>query len=311
MNKIQESVHYDFEKLKENKQFFDEFYENNYKLVYRICLSILKNEDNSEDVAQNVFEKIYKLDNEKLPKEFEASWLYKVVKNEALQFIRKTRYSLPIDENIEEISNDNEINNIEDRQSYDKMVKKLNKKQEQVINLKVLADFTFREIGEILAMPTATVQWYYYRSITSLKVAVSNFAMFIIAFVIGLKVKFNVDDNNKETENYQSNCEQATTDKELESKTENPTYIENVENIEKNKKLEENDITNIISGEVSSCEDTQYSEISETSFVKSITSYKGIIGISFIFLTISIIFIIFFKKNQQKLKLKHLKSESK
>ena len=70
MENIKETVHIDFVKLKENKsEYFEKFYSNNYKLVYRICFSILKNAENSEDVSQIVFEKILKMREDQYPSE--------------------------------------------------------------------------------------------------------------------------------------------------------------------------------------------------------------------------------------------------
>lgn len=49
-------------------------------MIYGIAFSILKNKEDSEDVVQIVFSKLYVLDKEKLPKEKEATWLYSVTK---------------------------------------------------------------------------------------------------------------------------------------------------------------------------------------------------------------------------------------
>ena len=92
MDNIKQVVHEDFVNLiKDKNSYFEEFYKHNYKLVYRICFSILKNTENSEDMAQTVFEKILKMEKDKYPTQYEASWLYTVAKNECLPLIRKTK----------------------------------------------------------------------------------------------------------------------------------------------------------------------------------------------------------------------------
>ena len=59
-----------FEKLKtRRKEAIEELYNNYNKTVYGIAFSILKNKEDSEDVVQIVFSKLYVLDKEKLPKE--------------------------------------------------------------------------------------------------------------------------------------------------------------------------------------------------------------------------------------------------
>ena len=206
MKNIKESVHDDFEKLKLNKkQYFDEFYKNNYNLVYRICFSILKNEENSEDIAQTVFEKILKMKEEQFPREHESSWLYTVSKNEALQLIRKTKYTEPDDEFDNIQSDSNEIDSVVDDENYEKIVKNLNKKQEQIVSLKIISDFTFKEIGQIMSMPTATVQWHYYSSLKYLKVVLSNFALFMVTLMIGLRAMWESEKNELKENNNSEN----------------------------------------------------------------------------------------------------------
>ena len=44
---------------------------------------------------------------------------------------------------------DNKINEIIDRNTYNKMIDGLEKKEKEIVSLKVLTNFTFKEIGEI------------------------------------------------------------------------------------------------------------------------------------------------------------------
>ncbi len=63
---------------------FNKLYEKYNKLVYRISFSILKNKENSEDITQTVFTKIWNMNTNNLPTNSEASWLYTITKNETL-----------------------------------------------------------------------------------------------------------------------------------------------------------------------------------------------------------------------------------
>lgn len=296
MEKIKENIHNDFENLKQNKeQYFNEFYNNNYNLVYRISFSILKDKENSEDVTQNVFEKIYKLPNDKLADNFESTWLYTVTKNESLQYIRKNKFNIPLDENIDVIKSDNnEIDDIAENEDYKKMVKKLNKKEEQIISLKVLSEFTFKEIGEILSMPTATVQWYYYKSIKSLKIAISNFAMFIIALVTGLKVGLKNDEKSS------TNMDSATVNEEFQKDSSSSDQKSGISSI-----TESTSKPNISSVQNSHIVDEVNESVSVDSMAESSVSNincisVGLLSLAGLFLLISIIFSIIFIKHQQK-----------
>ena len=66
----EKELHELFIKMKntiEKEEAFNTLYKNYHKLVYGIAFSILKNKDDSEDVSQTVFSKIYKLSKSKLP----------------------------------------------------------------------------------------------------------------------------------------------------------------------------------------------------------------------------------------------------
>lgn len=298
MEKIKENVHNEFKKLKLDKEkYFNEFYNNNYNLVYRISFSILKDKESSEDVTQNVFEKIYKLSNEKLAETCESTWLYTVTKNEALQYIRKNKSNISLDENIDLLKKDNnEIEDIIGNEDYKKIVKKLDKKQEQIISLKVLSEFTFKEIGEILSMPTATVQWYYYKSIKSLKIAISNLTMFIITLLAGLKIEIKDDENYKSTTELNSDNSNKDIQEELDT-----SEIQTEDIYESESPWSEN-LTNITNEVIQpSATDNKVSKLSNNISV-------GLFTLAGVFLLISIIFSITFIKHQQKVKKNNLKS---
>lgn len=295
MEKIAETVHKDFENLKLNKElYFKDFYKNNYNLIYGICYSILKEKENSEDITQNVFEKIYKLPTDKMPTEYESSWLYSVSKNESLQYIRKNKFSCS-DENLSNLkSNKNEIDDVIENENYNKLVKKLDKKQEQIISLKVISGFTFKEIGQILSMPTATVQWYYYKSIKSLKLAISNLAMFIISFIVGINLKLRKKDyiNYEKTDNYEDDYKNINANDESYTDSSSTIQSDNMSS-KFNNKYNDINITDSAFGEVNELSVKDFATNQEI-------QYKVIFGVATIFLVLSIIFAIIFANHQQK-----------
>ena len=163
--------------------------------------------------------------------------------------------------------------------------------------MKVLSEFTFKEIGEILSMPTATVQWYYYKSIKSLKIAISNLAMFIIAVIAGWKI----NDKN-ETGIHSDNVykkEQVNLGKEnieSESISASESNSESVTSSSKNSQIF-NDVTESVGT------DSQFDISSSNTNAISL----GIFSLAGIFLIISIIFSIIFIKHQQNDKRKSSK----
>ena len=147
-------LHQIFTNLRNNKEkSFNELYEKYNKLIYAIAFAMLKNKENSEDIVQIVFTKIYGLDAEKLPTSNEASWLYTLTKNEALNYIRKQKNEV----NLEEIENipyaDNELEKIIDKDAYNRIIKKLSPQEQEIVNLKILGDMKFKDISKLLNMP--------------------------------------------------------------------------------------------------------------------------------------------------------------
>ncbi len=275
-----------FEKLKtRRKEAIEELYNNYNKTVYGIAFSILKNKEDSEDVVQIVFSKLYVLDKEKLPKEKEATWLYSVTKNESLAILKKKYDNIDLEDiyNLEDY--DNEIDKSIDKNSYNKLIDKLDKKEQEIVSLKVLANLTFSEIAEILGESTSTIKWRYYKAVYTLKLLLSNLSMFIITVTLGI---LGVKNQNKSAD-YLEDEVQITNDIMGENLEENGDKEiakdeENNENV-----IEEDETENSFENTIVQEETIQYN-----------TNYFsiGMISISAVFLILTITFSIFLAKHQ-------------
>ncbi len=185
--KNQEEIKVIFKELiKGNKKAVEDLYRKYYKMIYGVVFSILKNKEDSEDIVQIVFSKLYEIDKDKLPKNKEATWLYTVTKNETLMFLRKKKHHYDI-ETIYNIENDNnEIDKIIDKESYNQLISKLNNKEKEIISLKIIANLSFEQISILLGEPIGTIKWRYYKAIHILKIILSNLGMSIITFILGI-----------------------------------------------------------------------------------------------------------------------------
>ena len=186
MGKInKKELHQIFGELRNKDQnAYNNLYEKYYNLVYGITYSILKNKEDSEDISHEIFTKIYKLDVDKLPTNNEASWLFTVSKNECFAFFRKTKPNLSIDEIYEIPSSSNELENVIDSEYYNKIIDRLKEDEKQIVSLKILSNFTFKKISQVMNVPIGTVQWKYYNAINSLRISVGSLVGAITAFVI-------------------------------------------------------------------------------------------------------------------------------
>ena len=262
-----------------NNIAFEKLYKNYKNLVYKIAYSILKNSYDSDDIVQIVFEKIYSIDKDKLPTRNESSWLYSVTKNETINYLNKKKNHIELEEIYEIEDNNNEINELINKDSYNRLIGKLN---EEIISLKILSNLSFKEIAKLLNKPTGTIKWIYYKSINTLKLLLSNLAMFIISFISScfamknrkkLSPKLNVDESNQTKEEIK---DEITEDKEL---------------LQDNKK---STITNDKSSQM------QESVIEEVPNISNNYLSISLIGVSTIFFILTIIFSIIFTKHQLK-----------
>ncbi len=191
-----------FLKIKDDKELgFQELYTKYNKLVYAIAFSILRNKEDSLDVTQSIFAKIYKLEKNKLPNKKEASWLYTVTKNEAITYLRKKKNNVLIEDLYELEDDNNEINKLIDRISYNNLIKKLNNKEKEILSLKILSNLSFKEISKLTDEPVGTVKWRYYKSLSSLKIVLGNFIISITTLVIALRIRLYRTKNEEKVEN--------------------------------------------------------------------------------------------------------------
>lgn len=285
-----------------NKIAYEKLYNRYNKLVYGIAFSILKNKEDSEDVVQTVFSKLYVLEKDKLPTDKIGTWLYTVTKNEALLLLRKNNNDVNLDIIYDLEDENNEIDRFINKDSYNRLINGLNQKEQEIVSLKILSNFTFKEIGELLGESVSTIKWRYYKSIYSLRIMLSNLGMFIITFVLGIATlknqkksapidKTDQDTNNTQITNGTENKEnQSTNNTQTKSDTE---HKEN-EEFRKNEIVQDNESTNNVENVI----------IEDTNIHTSNYLSMGIFSVSTIFLIFTITFSIFFTKYQLKAKKK-------
>lgn len=310
----------------ENEKGLEELYSKYHKMVYGIAFSIVKNKEDAEDIMQIVFTKIQELDKTKLPSDKEMTWLYTLTKNEALNYLKKKKGGFSLDTIYEIENKNNEIDEKIDHIEFNRLISKLNKKEQEIISLKIVSNFSFQEISELLNEPVGTVKWRYYKSLRSIKRMLGSFAMFVITFTIGMKAiltnlktgeeeqgtmqsEEDVNDVRQEVENTSRQDSDSMNGGELQEEEqhkemqdiiqeENTTREEDTNKAEENRIEQNITIENITSPENEIKEET----IVEEEMVENQISYLGIglIGISVIFLIMTIIFFIKYQLKTKK-----------
>lgn len=291
MKKInKEELHSIFIGIKENNQLeFNKLYEKYKNLVYGIAFSILKNKEDSEEVMQTTFMKIFKLEKEKLPTNHEATWLYKVVKNETISYLRQRKENINI-EKIYEIEDNNQIDKEIDKIWFNGLITRLNDTEQEIVSLKILSNLSFNEIAKLLGKPTGTIKWKYYKALDKLNILLGNIAIVIFTFILGLHriIMRNIKSSDEKS------SEEQMKDKVNES-------IETKEETkDEAKKKEESTNETLREDENEAKEETIIPDNTTQTDYLGI----GILSISGVFLMLTIIFSVFLVKYRLKRKTK-------
>jgi RNA polymerase sigma-70 factor (ECF subfamily) len=275
-----------------NEKEFNQFYEKYHLLVYRIAFSILKNKEDSEDIKQQVLLKIWKMEKEKLPTSNEASWLYTLTKNEALNHLRSHKKEIDIDDIYYIADEKQELDQIIDKDSYHKVIAKLNQQEQEIVSLKILSKLSFKEIAQVLHMPISTVQWKYYKSLYTLRILLGNLTILIVSVLslqIGRTAKGGPVFSILPEKNKEDNVGEMESTGNESVKGDNLTNVmPDVSEIIEKDPIEENTIKN----------ETIQPDIPQNVVTYSKTQI-GLLGVTVISFIFTIIFSIIFIKHQQ------------
>ena len=288
MEKIKkQDLHLTFQQIKNgDSDKINVLYSKYNRLVYGIAFSILKNKEDSEDIIQIVFAKIFEMDKEKLPTNNETSWLYSLTKNETLNYLRKQKEDVSLDDIYYIAEEDEELNKIIEKDKYNRIISKLNEQEREIVSLKILSNMSFKEIALLLEMPIGTVQWKYYTALHTLKLLLGNISMVILGILLYIT---NTSSRHLKEENLDS--EIST---ENESNEKDQTENQASSSIESNIDSSDSTDNTIMQNEIIEIQEPDGTNYENTNINIGILSFTGI------FLFFSILFTIIFIKHQQK-----------
>jgi RNA polymerase sigma-70 factor, ECF subfamily len=148
---------------------FEKLVERHFRIVYAIAYGRLRNRETAEDLAQEVFLRIYLFMNRiERPAEF-AGWVIRVTRNLAIDWARRGQRAsrlipmVPMDETHEEIADERADNPRErlPREEQDRAVReaifRLPEMQRDIVMLHYTEGMNQRDIAERLAVHPATV----------------------------------------------------------------------------------------------------------------------------------------------------------
>ncbi len=135
-------------------------------MVFTIALKIVRNREDAEEIAQDVFVKAYQsLATFKKESKF-STWLYRIVYNTAISKTRKKQFgttdlNYDIVENYSEddINEDlNRLDNNEQKKVINTVLKKLNPEDHMLVTLYYFKEYSIEEISEIVNISQSNVK---------------------------------------------------------------------------------------------------------------------------------------------------------
>jgi len=155
---------------KGNEESFNELVSRHQQWIREFIQRTVKNIEDSEDISQDVFVKVYfGLAAFRFESEF-TTWLYRVAINQINNHFRKQKMFSWFYRYIEETFLQTNEDFIDDRgELLMKNIRKLPKMQRNIMILRTLQDLPFKDIGNVLSITENSAKVNYHKAKKSLK----------------------------------------------------------------------------------------------------------------------------------------------
>ncbi len=158
-----------------DKQGLKEIYDEYGKTVYQSVYQILNNTHDAEDITSEFFLKLWNIADTYCFGGRHKRWLVTIARNMALDMLKKRKRELltPFDGDDDNIAEPVDSFSVEDSVtgslSVSEALERLDTNEREILNMKIIAGMTFRDISAVLDKPLGTVTWKYRNAVGKLK----------------------------------------------------------------------------------------------------------------------------------------------
>jgi RNA polymerase sigma factor (sigma-70 family) len=160
---------------KTQNQAFEKLLRLYQKPLYNHIRNIVLNHDDTDDVLQNTFVKVYRnLDNFKQESKL-FSWIYRIATNEAITFInQKAKRSATTSQElqsklVDNLQSDVYFDGSEIQLKLQKAIHQLPEKQQLVFKMKYFEELKYEEISEILGTSVGGLKASYHLAVKKIE----------------------------------------------------------------------------------------------------------------------------------------------
>lgn len=158
-----------------DKEGLKSIYQAYAGLIYSVVYDMTGQREDAQDITSEFFIRLWdKADSYRFGGKHRA-WLLTIARNMTIDFMRKQKRELPVEEFPEEqltgleASGADFADEVMGNLSMQEAMKLLKPAEQEVLDLKILGQFTFQEIADILKKPMGTVTWLYRQGIEKLR----------------------------------------------------------------------------------------------------------------------------------------------
>jgi len=150
--------------LKKDDKAFTVLYDMYSKNLYGVIYNLIRDKEESEDILQEVFVKIWKnIDSYNESKGRFFTWILNIARNTTIDKLRSKGFNnsqknLSSDNFVHLLDDSNKLTHMIDTIGIQEFVKKLKPKCIQIINLLFFQGYTQQEASEELEIPLGTVK---------------------------------------------------------------------------------------------------------------------------------------------------------
>ena len=139
---------------------------DSYEAMYRLAYTYVRNEEDALDIVQESVYKAIKYSGRVRQEAHIRTWLWRIVMNTAVDFIRKSSREIATDETQETSALDTE--------SERAIQAALDEREKTVVVLRFFEDQKLDDIAKIMNENTSTIKTVLYRSLKKLKVRLTE-----------------------------------------------------------------------------------------------------------------------------------------
>lgn len=156
----------------DKKKDYSKVYRSYRRPIMCYLYSRVRQKDVAVDLASQVFVKLWE-NWDKIKIKTVRAWLYTVARNTLIDYYRRYKYNLEINDEYSEDGNSDVVemnaqNKIQAQKVY-KEIKNLKPKAKEIVLLRARDSMTFKEIATIMNLKEGSVKMLYYRSIKKLR----------------------------------------------------------------------------------------------------------------------------------------------